>query len=63
MNDGFNMKLVCIVKKCEYNNNGNCQSIHSYIKCFRIDENKSRAEYIIREYFKDKSVDKIKSVF
>ena len=60
MNDGFNMELVCIVKKCEYNNNGNCQSIYSYIKCFRIDENKSRAEYIIREYFKDKSLDKIK---
>lgn len=52
MNDGFNMKLVCIVKKCEYNNDGNCQSIHSYIKCFRIDENKSQTEYIIREYLK-----------
>lgn len=56
MNDGFNMKLVCIVKKCEYNNDGNCQNIYSYIKCFRIDENKSRTEYIIREYFKNKTL-------
>lgn len=45
MNEGFNMKLVCIVKKCEYNNNGNCQNIHSYIKCFRIDENMIGGSY------------------
>nr|DAE54189.1 MAG TPA: hypothetical protein [Caudoviricetes sp.] len=47
------MELLCLNKKCNYNENCKCQNVYLYVECFRFEREGSKN--IIEKYLKDEN--------